>query len=140
MPLLAPMTGKVVELGDDPARSAAFKLMGNMMLLVITGGLADFFAFGRALGIAPEDAYKLFDEFNPGNMIGGRGKQMAQGIFSPANFELSMARKDLRLMTEEAKRHGTELDVVPGVASLFDRYLDAGFAADDAGVVGSGKA
>jgi 3-hydroxyisobutyrate dehydrogenase len=140
LPLLAPMTGKVVELGDDPARAAAFKLMGNMMLLVITAGLADFFSFGRALGISPEDAFGLFAEFNPGNMIGGRGKQMAQGVYSPANFELSMARKDLRLMVEEAQRHGRELDVVPSVAALFDRYLAAGFAADDAGVVGSGKA
>jgi len=44
----------------------------------------------------------LFSEFNPGNMIQGRGKQMARGISSPPSFELSMARKDLRLMVEES--------------------------------------
>jgi len=139
-PLLEPMTGKVVELGDDPTRGAAFKLLGNMMLLVITGGLADFFTFARSLGIKPTEAYALFSEFNPGNMIQGRGKQMAEGISSPPSFELSMARKDLRLMVEEAARHRATLDVLPAVGSLFDRYIAAGHGSEDAGVVGSGDA
>ena len=139
-PLLEPMTGKVVELGDDPTRGAAFKLLGNMMLLVITGGLADFFTFARSLGIKPTEAYALFSEFNPGNMIQGRGKQMAEGISSPPRFELSMARKDLRLMVEEAARHRATLDVLPAVGSLFDRYIAAGHGSEDAGVVASGDA
>jgi len=50
-PLLEPMTGKVLELGDDPTRGASFKLFGNMMLLVISGGLADVYKLGRSLGI-----------------------------------------------------------------------------------------
>ena len=139
-PRLAPMTGKILELGDDPSRAAAFKLFGNMMLLVITGGLADVFALARSLGIDPKDAHALFSEFNPGNAIQGRGKQMAEGRFSPPSFELSMARKDARLMIEEAARHGTRLDVMPGVTALQDRYIAAGFGGDDAGVVGSGRA
>jgi 3-hydroxyisobutyrate dehydrogenase len=139
-PHLEPMTGSVLELGDDPSRGAAFKLFGNMMLLVITGGLADVYALARSLDITPTEAHALFTAFNPGNMIAGRGKQMAEGVFTPANFELSMARKDLRLMTEEAARHGTTLDVVPAVATLFDRYLAAGHGSEDAGVVGSGAA
>lgn len=139
-PLLEPMTGKVLELGDDPTRGAAFKLLGNMMLLVLTGGLADFFAFARALGITPAQAYGLFGEFNPGNMIQGRGKQMSEGVYSPASFELSMARKDLRLMVEEAARHRATLDVLPAVGTLFDRYIAAGHGSEDAGVVASGDA
>jgi 3-hydroxyisobutyrate dehydrogenase len=138
-PLLAPMTGKIVELGDDPTRAAAFKLFGNMMLLVITGGLADVYKLGRSLGIEPMDAFSLFGEFNPGNAIPGRGKMMAEGNYQ-ATFELTMARKDLRLMVDEAARHGQKLDVVPGVAELFDRYIKAGYGSDDAGVVGSGRA
>jgi len=138
-PLLAPMTGKIIELGDDPARAAAFKLFGNMMLLVITGGLADVYKFGRTLGVDPKDVFALFTEFNPGNAIPGRGKLMAEGRYE-ASFELTMARKDLRLMVDEAARHGEKLDVVPAVAALMDRYIAAGFGSDDAGVVGSGRA
>lgn len=138
-PRLEPMTGKVLELGDDPARAAAFKLFGNMMLLVITAGLADVYALGRSLGIDPKDAFELFGQFNPGNAIQGRGKKMAEGDFTPT-FELAMARKDLRLMVDEAARHGTKLDVVPCVGSLFDRYIRAGFGDKDPSVVGSGLA
>ncbi|MBV8643809.1 MAG: NAD(P)-dependent oxidoreductase [Candidatus Eremiobacteraeota bacterium] len=138
-PLLEPMTGKVLDLGDDPTRGASFKLFGNLMLLVITGGLADVYKLGRSLGIDPNDAYALFTEFNPGGAIQGRGKQMADGNYT-ATFELTMARKDLRLMDEEAARHGEKLDVVPAVGTLFDRYIAAGFGSDDAGVVGSGRA
>ena len=139
-PRLEPMTGKIVELGDDPTRAAAFKLFGNMMLLVITGGLADVYTLARSLGIDPKDAHSLFSEFNPGNAIQGRGKQMAEGVFQPPSFELTMARKDLRLMSEEAARHGSKLDVVPCVESLMERYIKAGFGSDDSGVIGSGRA
>jgi 3-hydroxyisobutyrate dehydrogenase len=127
-PLLAPMTGKIVE------------LFGNMMLMVITGGLADVYKLSRSLGIDPKDAHALFSEFNPGNAIQGRGKQMADGIYSPPSFELTMARKDLRLMEDEAARHGDKLDVVPAVAALYERYIAAGYGSEDAGVVGSGRA
>ncbi|MEA2720837.1 MAG: 3-hydroxyisobutyrate dehydrogenase [Candidatus Eremiobacteraeota bacterium] len=139
-PLLAPMTGKIVELGDDPTRAASFKLLGNMMLLVITGGLADVYKLARSLGIDPKDASALFNEFNPGNAVPIRGKMMAEGNFTPPNFELTMARKDLRLMVDEAARHGEKLDVVPAVGALYDRYIAAGFGSEDAAVVGSGRA
>ena len=139
-PLLAPMTGKILELGDDPTRAAAFKLFGNMMLLIISGGLADVYKFARSLGVDPKDAYALFTEFNPGMAVQGRGKAMAEGAFQPPSFELTMARKDLRLMVEEAARHGTTLDVLPSVGVLQERYIAAGFGADDSSVVGSGKA
>jgi 3-hydroxyisobutyrate dehydrogenase len=139
-PLLEPMTGKIIELGDDPTRAASFKLFGNMMLLVITGGLADVYKLSRSLGVDPKDAYALFTEFNPGMAVQGRGKSMAEGAFQPPSFELTMARKDLRLMVEEAARHGAKLDVVPAVGELQDRYIKAGFGADDSSVVGSGRA
>jgi 3-hydroxyisobutyrate dehydrogenase len=72
--------------------------------------------------------------------VQGRGKAMAEGAFQPPSFELTMARKDLRLMVEEAARHGTTLDVLPSVGVLQERYIAAGFGADDSSVVGSGKA
>ncbi len=139
-PRLAPMTGKILDLGDDPTRAASFKLFGNMMLLIITGGLADVYKLGRSLGIDPKDAFALFGEFNPGLAVQGRGKMMADGAFTPPNFELTMARKDLRLMVDEAARHGAKLDVVPAVGLLYDRYIAAGFGSEDSAVVGSGRA
>jgi len=139
LPLLQPMTGKVIELGDDPGRAAAFKLFGNLMLLTIVGGLADMFALARGVGVDPRDALTVFDEFSLANAIPLRGRAMADERFTPPNFELSMARKDVRLMIEEARRHGDELDVISGVAALFDRYLAKGHASDDVAAVGAAR-
>ena len=133
-PLLDPMTGKVVELGDDPSRGAAFKLFGNMMLAFVISGLADGFRFMRAQGISAREAHALFDDFTLNNAIQGRGKAMAAGDFTPL-WELFMARKDIRLMLEEAQRHGTELAVLPSIAEYFDRYVAMGLGAQDVGVV-----
>jgi 3-hydroxyisobutyrate dehydrogenase-like beta-hydroxyacid dehydrogenase len=42
-----------------------------------------------------------------------------------------MARKDVRLMIEEAQRHGVELAVMPAVLDLFDAAIARGEGAMD---------
>ena len=81
-PLLEPMTGKVLELGDDPTRAASFKLFGNMMLLVITGGLADMFALARSLGIEPHGRVRVVHRVQPGQRVGPR-QEDGRGRFTP---------------------------------------------------------
>lgn len=133
-PSLERMTGQVVELGDDPGEAAAFKLMGNLMLVFTVAGLADMYRFAEAMGIAARDAHKLFSFFMPVNAINFRGKDMAHGDFTP-QWELKMARKDVRLMLEEAKRNGEDLAVLPEIAAFFDNYIERGHAQKDVGVV-----
>ncbi|HEY1976865.1 MAG TPA: NAD(P)-dependent oxidoreductase [Candidatus Baltobacteraceae bacterium] len=133
-PSLEPMTGQVVELGDDPGEAAAFKLMGNLMLVFTVAGLADMYRFADAIGIAPREAHKLFSFFMPVNAINFRGKDMAHGDFTP-QWELKMARKDVRLMLEEAKRYGEDLAVLPEIAAFFDDYIERGHAEKDVGVI-----
>lgn len=133
-PSLERMTGQLIELGDDPGRAAAFKLMGNLMLVFTVAGMADMFRLGESLGIQPHEAHELFSFFMPVNAINFRGKDMAHGNFTP-QWELRMARKDVRLMLEEATRHGETLAVLPSIAALFDGYIDRGHAAKDVGVV-----
>jgi 3-hydroxyisobutyrate dehydrogenase len=133
-PIIAPMTGKFLYYGEGDERAAAFKLFGNMMLVFITSGLADVFAFAESMGIAPLDAHALFDNFKAGGSIDARGKKMASGDFTP-QFELSMARKDVQLMLEEAERHGKQLSVLPAIAALMDRGIAAGYGNEDYGAV-----
>ena len=139
-PMLEPMTGKLIELGDDPARGAAFKLFGNLLLISLVASIADIYQLARAVGIDPKDAIGLFEHFNPGGTLTARGRGIAEGRFDPPSFEAAMARKDLRLMAEEAGRHGTQLDLVPAVGALLDRYIAAGHGGEDYTVIGSGKA
>jgi 3-hydroxyisobutyrate dehydrogenase-like beta-hydroxyacid dehydrogenase len=127
-PSLAPMASEVWHLGDDPGRAAAYKLFGNSMIFVITAGLADVFAMARHLGLPSADALAVFSKFAVGNVLKGRGEKMSRGDFS-ASFEMTMARKDLRLMLEAA---GDErLVVLPAIARRMDRAIANGHGRED---------
>lgn len=130
-PLLAPMTGKVVDLGPKPDAAASFKLLGNLFLMFLTSGLADMLALAKALDVPPGDAATLFDHFNPGATIGLRMKRMLDGNFSEPSWELAMARKDARLMVDEAAAHGVSFAVLPAIAARMDALIAEGHGADD---------
>jgi 3-hydroxyisobutyrate dehydrogenase-like beta-hydroxyacid dehydrogenase len=131
-PALEAMTGEVWYVGAQPERAAAFKLFGNAIIVAQTAALADVFAMAKALGIPAPDAHALFSHQNPGAVVQYRGGAMARGDYA-ASFELSMARKDVRLMLEAAGDEG--LTVLPAIAKRMDELLARGHAADDLGVL-----
>ena len=130
-PDLGKMTGKLLYLGPQPERAASFKLFGNMFLMFMTTGVADVLALAKAVGIPPADAASLFDVFNPAATIGARVGRILEGDFSNPSWELSMARKDARLMVDEATRHGVSLAIVPAIAAEMDRWIARGHSKDD---------
>lgn len=132
LPALQEMTGKVVWMGAEPARAAAFKLFGNLTLIGLSGVLGDVARLAHAVGIPAADAMGLFAHFNPGQMLPVRAAKIASGPYDQPSFEVSMARKDVRLMVEEASRHGVDLAVMPAVAALFDAAIARGAGALDA--------
>jgi 3-hydroxyisobutyrate dehydrogenase len=73
----------------------------------------------------------MFKAFNPGAMFPARAAKVASGPFEPASFTASMARKDVRLMIEEAARGGVELTFMPAVAKRYDEAIAAGEASLD---------
>jgi 3-hydroxyisobutyrate dehydrogenase-like beta-hydroxyacid dehydrogenase len=122
------MASEAWYLGDDPQRAAAYKIFGNSLLFVITAGVADVFAMAKDLGIPPGDALQVFSKFQPCNVIKARGDKIIRRDFS-ASFELTMARKDIRLMIEAA---GTQpLAVLPAIAKRMDDAIAKGHGADD---------
>ncbi len=131
-PALDEMTGQVRYLGERPDLAAAYKLFGNSMLFVLAGGVADVMAIARGADVAPADAVKLFETFPIGNMLAARGSKMVSGDFT-ASFELTMARKDMRLMLETAA--GCPLAVLPGVAARMDAAIAEGHGHEDVGVI-----
>jgi 3-hydroxyisobutyrate dehydrogenase len=131
-PALDKMTGEVWYVGEQPERAAAYKIFGNSMLFVIAAGVADVFAMAKGLGIAPADALAVFSKFQPGGIITARGQKMARGDFS-ASFELTMARKDMRLMLEAAD--GQPMAVLPAIAERMDDAIKKGHGRDDLGSI-----
>lgn len=128
---LQAMTGKLIYLGPQPERAAAFKLFGNLTILGLLGVLGDLGRLAASVGIGMEDALGLFEHFNPGLTLPQRGKRIASGQWQPASFEMTMARKDVRLMIEEAARGGQALAMMPALAALLDQGIARGEGALD---------
>ena len=101
-PLLAPMTGKLVDLGARVDAAAAYKLLGNLFLLALTAGFTDVLALAQAMA-----------------------------DFEHPTWELVMARKDARLMQAEAQRAGVALSMLPAFAALMDKSIAQGYGNAD---------
>ncbi len=130
-PVLSPMTGKLVDLGERPDAATAFKLLGNSFLISMTAGMADMLALAKALHVPAADAAGLFEHFNPGVTIPTRIKRMVEASFSDPSWELAMARKDARLMIEAATAAGVPFIVLPAIAARMDAAIAEGHAAKD---------
>jgi 3-hydroxyisobutyrate dehydrogenase len=132
---ISPMTGKVLHFGDSTGKAAGIKLLGNLFLLTITGGLSDMLGLARALGISGEDISTLFDAFNPGASVPARLKRVMNGNYDNPSWELQMARKDARLMMEGAATGNKSLILVPQIAEKMDSFIAKGFAQKDWSII-----
>lgn len=130
-PLLAPMTGKLVDLGPRVDAAAAFKLLGNLFLIALAAGFTDMLALAKAMDVSPAQVATLFEHFNPGASVPARFKRLLDADYARPTWELAMARKDARLMQAEADRAGVALTMLPQFAALMDRLLTAGHAHAD---------
>lgn len=126
LPELEKMTGRVVNLGPKPGVAAAYKLFGNLTLIGMMGVVADVVRLAHAVGVAPADAVAMFKEFNPGQFLPARAAKVASGPYEPPSFTVAMARKDVRLMIDEAQRHDVALAVMPSLAALYDAAIARG--------------
>ncbi len=138
-PELSKMTGKLINLGSEPAKAAGMKLLGNLFLVTLTAGLADTLALAKALDIPASDITALFDVWNPGASVQGRLKKITDGNFDQPTWELDMARKDTRLMMEEAGRGNATLTMIPAIAQLMDQWRDKGHGHDDWTIIAKGR-
>jgi 3-hydroxyisobutyrate dehydrogenase len=135
-PELAAMTGKLLYLGEEPGRAAAFKLFGNALFFAMVSGLADVFAVARGAGVEPAEVLELFKDVNPSGQLAYRGPKMVKGDYAPM-FELQMARKDVRLMLETVPP-GVPLAILPAMAARMDELIAKGRGHEDLGVLADG--
>jgi 3-hydroxyisobutyrate dehydrogenase-like beta-hydroxyacid dehydrogenase len=131
-PALERMTGEVWYLGEREDLAAVNKLFGNSMIFAVTAGIADVLAMARHTGVPSLDAAALFSRFALGGIVPARAQKMARGDFS-ASFELTMARKDVRLMLEAAGAQ--PLAILPAIANAMDEAIARGHGRDDVGSI-----
>ncbi len=131
-PALERMAQHVRYFGDRADLAAAYKLIGNCYIIGMGALLADVFAIAKGSEVAPGDAIELLGMFSAGSIVAGRGTRMAQGDFA-ASFELTMARKDVRLMLETAGN--VPLSMLPSLAARMDDVIADGYGAADFSVI-----
>jgi 3-hydroxyisobutyrate dehydrogenase len=119
-------------MGARPDAAAIYKLMGNAMILAVVGGLNDIMRIAEVQELSREDAYALFDFYDPSGQIRGRGKRMAHGEYEPL-WALDMAHKDAVLMQGAA--HHERLPVVDAMEALMRNVSDRGLGELDLGAV-----
>jgi 3-hydroxyisobutyrate dehydrogenase-like beta-hydroxyacid dehydrogenase len=132
-PALSKMAERVEYLGERPDFAAVIKISGNAVIIGLSGVVADVLAIGDGAGLTPDETMKVFGMLNVPAMLSGRARNMAAGNFAPS-FELTMARKDVRLMLETAVDHPTP--VLSGIADRMDELIDAGHGDEDLAVIG----
>ena len=131
-PFLETMTGRVAYLGEEADKAAKLKITGNGLLIMLTAAMGDLFRMGAASGVSTDEILSLFDQFSPSASSMGR-RALTAGT-APVGFELTMARKDVRLMLETAG--AAELTVLPAVARAMDAAIASGRGAEDFAVIG----
>jgi 3-hydroxyisobutyrate dehydrogenase len=129
---LKEMTGELVVLGEDNGAACALKLVGNAMIIGVAGCLADSFALGMGAGLSAESVQQFVTGFPFAAIVAGRGARMIKGEYDPS-FELSMARKDVRLMCESAAER--PLAVLPGLGQRMDALIAEGHGGKDLGAL-----
>lgn len=130
---LAKMTGRLEYLGERPDLAAVNKLFGNAMILGVSAMMADVLTIAQASDVTGDQAIKLLGMLDLNAMVAGRGVNMSKGNFD-ATFELTMARKDVRLMLETT---GTRpMAALPAIAARMDQLIASGHGAKDANVLG----
>lgn len=129
---LAAMTGKLWHVGERPDLAACYKLFGNAMILTMAGGIADVFHMADALEVERTDAWGLFSRFKTEGILPVRAAKILEENYT-ASFELTVARKDARLMLESAA--GQPMPVLQAVAARMDELIAAGYGDKDMAVM-----
>lgn len=127
-PALEAMTGKVWYTGERSDIAAVYKLMGNSVILGLVSTLADMFAIAQANGLGREDAYRLFDHYDPSGQISGRGKRMANRDYEPT-WTLEMAHKDATLMLQSTSEY--DAPIIATVERVLRAQIDRGLGDRD---------
>jgi 3-hydroxyisobutyrate dehydrogenase-like beta-hydroxyacid dehydrogenase len=104
---------------------AAMKLVTNLCLGVLMTGLGEALALADSLGLTQADVLDVLAE----SAIGVTTKSKRTNIETrqwPANFKLSLAAKDLRLVVDEAAQAGAHLKVAAAARVWLDAAEQAG--------------
>ena len=133
-PVLDAVGARTVWTGEDGGEGSAtrLKLVANSWVLAVTNAAGEVLALAKALGVDPQN---FFDAIDGGPLDMGylraKSAMVLDGRLSPAQFAVSTAAKDARLIVEAGERGGVRLDVAAASADRFERAAAQGHGDED---------
>ena len=116
--------GRPTHLGPLGA-GASMKLVANSILGSLMTGLAEALALADAFGLDQPVVLDLLAESPIGATVKSKRANLESGEY-PANFKLSLAAKDLGLVTEAAVAAGLDLRLAPAARAWLEHAEEAG--------------
>lgn len=133
-PVLDAVGARTVWTGEDGSEGSAtrLKLVANSWVLAVTNAAGEALALSKVLGVDPQD---FFDVIAGGPLDMGylRAKSalVLDGGLTPAQFAVSTAAKDARLIVQAGEQNGIRLDVAAASAERFERAAAQGHGDED---------
>ncbi|MFD8201875.1 NAD(P)-dependent oxidoreductase [Streptomyces sp. NPDC059701] len=133
-PVFDAVGSRTVWTGEDGAAGSAtrLKLVANSWVLAATGAVGEVLALSQALGVDPDG---FFDAIAGGPLDMGYLRAKAALIrddaLTPAQFAVTTAAKDARLIVEAGERNGVRLDVAAATAERLERAAAQGHGDED---------
>jgi 3-hydroxyisobutyrate dehydrogenase len=127
--------GNPVHVG--PTGSAAvLKLAVNSVLYGLSQAVAEAVALAEKSGVAPETTMDILAKGAAGApMLTYRREQYLHPETAPITFTVDLARKDLALALDEARRTGAPTGQMGRTMELLEELIDRGFGSQDMGYV-----
>lgn len=133
-PALEEMTGTLSVIGPRDQDAAVRKILGNGLIIGLSGLAGDLLKVGRAAGFDDAKTLESLGAFSP--MSERMGRRVAGHYSLEPSFELAMARKDIGLLEQAAA--GELLSVIPGLAQAMDALIQQGHGKDNYTVFSAG--
>jgi len=108
-----------------PGAGAATKVVVNLTLGVTMTALGEALALADTLGLERETVLDILAESPIGSTVRSKRANIESGTYSPG-FKLSLALKDLRLVTESPTQRGRELRLAEASRSWLSQAAWAG--------------
>ncbi|MGW1323036.1 NAD(P)-dependent oxidoreductase [Streptomyces antibioticus] len=133
-PVFDAVGARTVWTGEDGREGSAtrLKLVANSWVLAATAAAGEVLALSQALGVDPEAFFGLIagGPLDMGYLRAKTGLVLDERL-SPAQFAVTTAAKDARLIVEAGRDHGVRLDVASATADRMERAAAQGHGDED---------
>jgi 3-hydroxyisobutyrate dehydrogenase-like beta-hydroxyacid dehydrogenase len=128
MPVLEAF-GRPIHMGP-PGSGAAMKLVANSILGALMAGLAEALTLADSFALDQSTVLDILSESPVGVTVKSKRDKIESGRYPP-NFKLSLATKDMRLVTGTAQNAGLQLPLAMAARAWFELSEAEGLGAYD---------